>query len=49
MPEAGARVATVKAGVDGSVDWTVLTAVYMRRAGPYAKAPRTKAASKLMT
>jgi dGTPase len=38
MPS-GARGATEKAAVDGSVDWTVLTAVYMRRGRAFAKAP----------
>ena len=36
MPS-GARGATEKAGVDGSVDWTVLTPVYMRRGRAFAK------------
>ena len=38
MPS-GAREATLKTGVDGSVDWTVLTAVYMRRGRAFAKGP----------
>ncbi len=37
MPS-GARAETAKAGVDGSVDWTLLTTLYMRLGRASAKA-----------